>query len=83
MRLATRCLAAAVGVLFMDSNKPTVFTWMTPNPRCFSGSHLTSDYPRQGSFLMFNVLFSYHWSRRQSTKLALIYDIVWRLQGTI
>ena len=28
------------------------------------------------SFLMFNVLFSYHWSRRQSTKLALLYAIV-------
>ena len=58
------------------THQPTVFTWITPNPRCFSGLHLTSDYPRQGSFLIFNVLFSYHWSRRQSTKLALLYDIV-------
>ena len=75
---ATRHTMSRSRVSFVHGlHQPTVFTWITPNPRCFSGLQSTSDYPRQGSFLMFNVLFSYHWSRRQSTKLALLYDIAW------
>lgn len=43
---------------------------VVPNQWCFIGVHLTSVYstPHLGTCLIFNVLFSLHWSRRRSTK---------------